>query len=334
MKRKKLMTMLLAAILLIAMNALPVLAADAAVYSQVDASSQPYKSSPDTYLITSDSVLTWKKYNTVLGYNDMGTQKEKEPAVEVYEKRTGDKTDGILEFSWTFDGSKLKPISESKKGPIGLGITAAPADDGLSVSFATKRAFDGTVTIKLNVNSYFADGDSLTLAYIDGADSSQIHGSDASMEAVTPYQTGDLTVQEGFIEFSVSSGGNFKLINNAKADNSAGESMPSDKAAAGGDAADSLPLEDNTAEITDTVTEKTVEEDTDISEADSTLAEADTEEVPEAEEALAADNEQPAAEPVKEVPKTGSDNNYFAVFGLALFAGAGSIILSGKKALK
>ncbi len=306
MKRKKLVIMGLVSILFMTMNVMSVYTAEAAVYSQVDITSQPYTAAPDTYLITSDSVLTWKKYNTVLGYNDMGTQKVKEPVVEVYEKRSGDKVEGTLEYSWTFDGSRLLPIPESKKGPIELGITAVPTEDGLSVCVASKRVFDGTVTIKLNVSSYFTDGDSYSLSYIDGVDKSQLHGSNSGTEEVLPYQTEDLMVKEGFIVLSVSNGGNFKLRKSVKTDDSTVESM-------------------------DTVTEKSIEEDAAISEVEASSVEANVEDGKADKEALIKDNVKPVVKPVNEVPKTGSDYYYIVVLGLALLSGVGYIMLSGKK---
>jgi hypothetical protein len=196
-------------------NAATAFAADTA-YSQIDTAAVPYQVAPNTYLISQDAVLTWKKYNTILGYNDAGTVKNAEPTVEIYENRQGDTPEGTLCFAWTFDGSVLQPILESKKGPISLGITLKEAEGGLTVAFATTRVFDGKITIKLNVDSYFAEGDKLLLSYVDGVDSSQIHGTDTSTAEVVLPAEADLEVQDGFVEFAISNGGNYTLVKVAR----------------------------------------------------------------------------------------------------------------------
>ncbi len=214
MKRKCIVTTLVFTILTI-LNIVPAYAADATVYSQIDTAAIPYQVSPNTYLINSNAVLTWKKYNNVLGYNDAGTQKASEATVEVYENRQGDTIDGSLNYSWTLDGNLLQPINDSNKGPINLGITVTPSGDLVTVAFSTTRIFDGTIQIKLNVSSYFKDGDTISLSYIDGVDTSQVHGTDTSGEEEKPYTVEGLTVQNGMLEFDMSWGGNYTLVKNA-----------------------------------------------------------------------------------------------------------------------
>ncbi len=187
----------------------------AAVNQSIDTSAVSYqgngsKEEPFTYLISSGSKLTWKKYNTVLGYDDNGLVKGEAAVTETYENRVGDLVDGKLNYAWTIDGTKLLPITENNKGPINLGITCEKQGSSVKVSFDTTRVFDGEIYITLDVSKYFEDQDMVVLEYSTGAGPDQIHGTDTATDTVTA-KSQELKVEDGLVKFTIHNGGNYVL---------------------------------------------------------------------------------------------------------------------------
>jgi len=311
MKRIRRVSIIVLTVAFMLMNAVPALAAESTAYTQVDASSIPYKVSPNTYLITQSAVLTWKKYNTILGFNDMGTAKNAEAITEVYENRVGDTVEGSLNYSWSFEGSVLQPILESKKGPINLGITLSQADNTLSVAYATTRVFDGSITIKLNVAAYFKDGEKLNLTYVSGVDASQIHGTDNSVTGVAPAAEEGLLVQEGCVTYTITCGGNYSLVKAAQEAivDTTTKVTDSDEAATVTDSDDAaiIPDSDDTTLISDAT------DVTDTTDKDTVQVDADT---------------------VTKAPTTGSEQHIVLYVVVMLLTGAGLLVFRRKNSLQ
>lgn len=162
--------------------------------------------------------LSWKAFNVLLGYNDMGTTMTGSPATGIYEFRVGGTADGELKYAWTFDGSAFTtPFTSETKGPINLTVqTVSEPEKGLEITFdlytshteGKDNSLSGSANLKLKVSEFFSDGTKL-----------MITGSDAYSK--------DVNVTDGYISFDVNKGGTYEAKeipasvseNTAKADN-------------------------------------------------------------------------------------------------------------------
>ncbi|SEW46195.1 LPXTG cell wall anchor domain-containing protein [[Clostridium] fimetarium] len=214
-KRKRVISVVLIFVLIMSLNLVSAMAADASAFASISTSSIPYATGPNTYLITADSSMSWKKFNTIQGYDMLGTIKSDATKVEVFENRVGDTIAGKLNYSWKIDGQKCAPIVEANKGPIYLQITSTSIENGLSVKFKSKRLFYGEISIKLNVADSYIDGTHLTLNYVDGVDGSQIDGSNKVVPVIAATKVEGIVVEGGYIVFNVKNGGNYTLTKEA-----------------------------------------------------------------------------------------------------------------------
>jgi len=214
-KSKRVISVLLIFVLMMSLNLASVMAADASASASISTSSIPYATTPNTYLITADSSMSWKKFNTIQGYDMLGTIKSDAAKVEVFENRVGDTVAGKLNYSWKIDGQKCSPIVEADKGPIYLQIASTTTTTGLSVKFKSKRLFYGEISIKLNVADSYTDGTLLTLNYVDGVDGSQIDGANKVVPVIAATKIEGIVVTDGFISFNVKNGGNYTLTKEA-----------------------------------------------------------------------------------------------------------------------
>jgi len=185
-KKKAILGLIIMVLMMISMS-IPVFATD-----KVDTTVYDSASTTET--------LSWKAFNILLGYNDMGTALTGSPATGIYEFRVGGTADGELNYAWTFDGSAFTtPYTTETKGPISLTVkTANDPDKGLGITFdlytahsdGTDNSLSGDATLKLKVFDFFADGTKL-----------DITGPDA--------YSNEVSVADGYISFDVKKGGTY-----------------------------------------------------------------------------------------------------------------------------
>lgn len=160
----------------------------------------------------SAAFLSWKAFNTLLGYNDVGTVANSTTAsIGVYEFRNGG-DGGDLKYAWTFDGTKYTaPILSGAKGPIMLHVTeGAFTDATVSAAASLPLTFDlykpeagglgtlsGDTNLKYDVSSFFEEGTNVSIS--DGA------GYTKSTE-----------VSGGFVSFDVTKGAIYTLAGTHK----------------------------------------------------------------------------------------------------------------------
>lgn len=185
-KKKAVLGLILMVLTMISMS-IPVFATDKVTTTVYDSAS------------TTES-LSWKAFDALLGYNDMGTAQTGSPTTGIYEFRVGGTADGELNYAWTFDGSAFTtPYTTATKGPISLTVkTANDPEKGLGITFdlytahtdGTDNSLSGDATLKLKVSDFFADGTKL-----------DITGPDAYSKEVS--------VADGYISFDVKKGGTY-----------------------------------------------------------------------------------------------------------------------------
>ncbi|KNZ40777.1 hypothetical protein [Acetobacterium bakii] len=152
--------------------------------------------------------LSWKAFNILLGYNDMGTEITGSPATGIYEFSAGGTADGELKYAWTFDGSTFtEPYTKETKGPINLTVqTASETENALGITFdlynshtdGKDNSLSGYANLKLKVSEFFSDGTKLV---VTGSD-------DYSKE---------VSVVDGYISFDVNKGGTYVAKGNPDA---------------------------------------------------------------------------------------------------------------------
>lgn len=187
-----LIMMVLIMISIMTSMSVPVLATD-----QVDTTVYDSASTTET--------LSWKAFNVLLGYNDMGTTMTGSPATGIYEFRVGGTADGELKYAWTFDGSAFTtPFTSETKGPINLTVqTVSEPEKGLGITFdlytshseGKDNSLNGAANLKLKVAEFFADGTKLVIT-----------DSNAYSKEVT--------VVDGYISFEVNQGGTYEAKEN------------------------------------------------------------------------------------------------------------------------
>lgn len=152
--------------------------------------------------------LSWKAFNALLGYNDVGTTLTGIPTTGAYEFRVGGTSNGALKYAWTFDGSKFSsPITDAIKGPINLAVTTSyEASTGLGMHFdlytphtGTDNTLSGNAKLKINVSNNFTNGTKVTISGPDGKNS-------------------EVSVIDGYISFDVNKGGNYVAKANVVSD--------------------------------------------------------------------------------------------------------------------
>lgn len=193
-KKKAVVGLIIMAVMMISMS-LPVLATDKVDTTVYDAAS-------------TTETISWKAFNVLLGYNDMGTTLTGAPATGIYEFRVGGTADGELKYAWTFDGSTFTtPYTTETKGPIKLAVqTVNEPENGLGITFdlytshtdGKDSSLSGYANLKLKVSEFFSDGTTLV---ITGAD-------DFSKE---------VNVVDGYISFDVNKGGTYVAKANPEA---------------------------------------------------------------------------------------------------------------------
>lgn len=183
--------------------------------------SQPFEGegtveNPYRFLIGGESRVVWKHLVTIKKSGD----------IEVYECHEEDDINKKMLYRYTFNPQNLK---ETPDGPYYLGLRKYDEEktqelpeskDSLYFSLANKREFPGKVQIMLDVSGKFCEGESLTLMYYGGYDSTVIHGGAPTVMAdeildvqVASTIEKNVIVKNGYVRFSVRNGGNFVLAN-------------------------------------------------------------------------------------------------------------------------
>lgn len=171
------------------------------------------KETPKRYLIGDDSKVTWKHLNEL---------KEKK-IWEVYEKREGDEEEGKLEYQYTINPTELL----APEGPYFLGIRSYDnnaakelfsIEDAVYLSFATKRDFPETLEITYYVGEQWKDGESISIYYYGGYDSTVVHSEAPIVEEdeISQFEevklvNENLIVKNGYITMKIDYGGNYIL---------------------------------------------------------------------------------------------------------------------------
>jgi hypothetical protein len=207
-KKKAILGLIVMVLMMISMS-VPVFATDKVDITVYDAAS-------------TTETLSWKAFNVLLGYNDMGTTLTGTPATGIYEFRAGGTADGELKYAWTFDGSAFTtPYTTETKGPISLTVqTANDPEKGLGITFnlysahtdGTDNSLSGYAKLKLKVSEFFSDGTKLVIT-----------GSDAYSKEVS--------VEDGYISFDVNKGGTYvaKVNPEVASENTAANEIPAAK---------------------------------------------------------------------------------------------------------